>query len=153
MTLIAILFLIVIGGVLLVLEFLFLPGLIAGIVGLLMQIAGIWASYHFFGSGKGTWVLTGVVLFDLALLIYAFRGGMWRMITLETELKGRANTLDNSPVHVGDKGITISRLAPMGRAMINGHSIEVHSLQGFINEQVQVEVIKVEIGKIWVKSV
>jgi membrane-bound ClpP family serine protease len=153
MTLTAILFLIAIGGVLIVLEFLFLPGLIAGIIGLLMQIAGIWSSYQFYGTRTGNWTLLSVVCFDIAILVYAFRGGMWRKITLKTSLKGKTNELKDNAVTVGDNGTTISRLAPAGKATLNGHILEVHSLHGFIDQQSQIVIVKIDAGKIWVKKV
>jgi membrane-bound ClpP family serine protease len=147
-----IIFLIVLGGFLLVLEFLFLPGLVAGIIGFLLQVAGVWTSFHYFGNATGIAVMGGTAALDGLMFWLLFKTGVWKRLSLQTELKGRMNTLDETPVAVGDKGITASRLAPAGKAGINSHFVEVHSFSGqFIDVQVNVEVVKVEHGKIWVR--
>jgi membrane-bound ClpP family serine protease len=147
-----IIFLIVLGGFLLVLEFLFLPGLVAGIIGFLLQVAGVWTSFHYFGNGNGLAVMGATVVLDGVMFWLLFKTGVWKRLSLQTELKGRMNTLDETPVAVGDTGITSSRLAPAGKANINGHFVEVHSFSGqFIDVQVSVEVVKVEHGKISVR--
>lgn len=152
MILATIIFLIVLGGFLLVLEFLFLPGLVAGIIGFLLQVAGVWASFHYFGSSNGLIVLVVTAVLDGLMFWLLFKSGVWKRLSLQTELHGRMNTLDETPVAVGDKGITSSRLAPAGKASINGHFVEVHSFSGqFIDVQVKVVVVKVEHGKISVR--
>ncbi|MCU0433413.1 MAG: hypothetical protein MUC87_08175 [Bacteroidia bacterium] len=149
----AIVFLIVLGGFLLVLEFLFLPGLIAGIIGFLLQVAGVWTSFHYYGNSTGLAVMGGTIVLDGLMFWLLFKTGVWKRLTLQTELKGRMNTLDETPVAVGDKGTTASRLAPAGKASINGHFVEVHSFTGqFIDVQKNVVVVKVEHGKISVRE-
>lgn len=109
MILATIIFLIVLGGFLLVLEFLFLPGLVAGIIGFLLQVAGVWASFHYFGSSNGLIVLVVTAVLDGLMFWLLFKSGVWKRLSLQTELHGRMNTLDETPVAVGDKGITSSR--------------------------------------------
>ncbi len=146
-------FMIVLGGILLVLEFFFLPGLIAGIIGFVLQVAGVWTSFTYLGNSGGVPTLIGTLLLDAFLFWLVFKSGMWKRISLNTELSGRVNTLDDTPVKVGDTGITISRLAPAGKANINGHLVEVHSANGqFLDEQKPIVVAGVNRGKITVNA-
>jgi membrane-bound ClpP family serine protease len=54
-------------------------------------------------------------------------------------------------VSVGDAGKTITRLAPMGQAVIEGESIEVKALEGMIDSNVEVVVVMIDDNKIYVK--
>ena len=47
--------------------------------------------------------------------------------------------------------MTISRLAPSGKAIFNGETVEVASEHGLIDENREVVVVKVEGNKIFVK--
>ncbi|MCC8142562.1 MAG: NfeD family protein [Tannerellaceae bacterium] len=44
----------------------------------------------------------------------------------------------------GDEGITLSRLAPIGKATINGIVVEAKSEEGFIDEEVPLVVVHVD---------
>src|SRR5439155_8630514 len=62
---------IVAGAVLLLLETI-LPGLIAGILGMLCLIAGMTAGFVVFGARTGVWIVLGVVACSLIVVgIYA----------------------------------------------------------------------------------
>lgn len=151
MTVFAILFLIVLGGILLVLEFLFLPGLVAGVIGFLLQVAGVWTAFGYWGNSGGFPTLLGTLVLDGLLFWLVFKSGLWKRISLDTELNGKVNTLDETPVAAGDRGVTVSRLAPAGKASINGHFVEVHSATGqFIDVGKDIVVAHVHHGKITV---
>jgi membrane-bound ClpP family serine protease len=44
----------------------------------------------------------------------------------------------------GDEGLTLSRLAPIGKARINGITVEAKSMDELIDENTPVEVIRVD---------
>jgi membrane-bound ClpP family serine protease len=62
------------------------------------------------------------------------------------------NTLDDilSP---GDRGKSISRLAPMGKALINNEYYEVSTNGEFVDENQPIEVIKIEGSRVLVKKI
>ena len=56
-------------------------------------------------------------------------------------------------IKVGDRGITRTRLALIGEACINGENVEVKSETGFINEGVEVVVVRISGGTLFVEKV
>ena len=70
---------------------------------------------------------------------------------LSSEVSSRVNVIEEGKVKPGDEGKTISRLAPVGKAIINGDYYEVHSLGEYIEPQTTIVVIRVEFSKIIVK--
>jgi membrane-bound ClpP family serine protease len=71
---------------------------------------------------------------------------------LKTDLDGKTNVIEADSVKVGDEGIAISRLVPMGKALINNQYFEVSSSGDFIDEQSKVVVTKIEFNKIYIKK-
>lgn len=74
------------------------------------------------------------------------------MFSLETKLQGKVNTFEHAELNVGDTGKTVSRLAPSGKALINGHYVEVHTQGEFINENTDIIINKRTIDKIFVTT-
>ncbi|MCF6242962.1 MAG: hypothetical protein L3J74_16665 [Bacteroidales bacterium] len=152
MALSAIIALIILGIVLILLEFFVVPGItIAGVGGLLMLIGGVFMAYSKYGTPGGHYVLAGTV-FALILVLYgAFKSKTWEKIALNTEINSQAKEDLSQKITLGDKGKSISRLAPRGTVSINGLFVEAESINGLIDENEDVEVIKVKGNKIIVK--
>ena len=53
----------------------------------------------------------------------------------------------------GDRGKTVSSLKPVGKAIFDEHEIEVRSNGGFVEENVEIEVLRIEGQKVFVKPV
>ena len=70
---------------------------------------------------------------------------------LKANIDSRNEPFDNDKIHAGDTGKTITRLAPVGKAMVNDIICEAKSTGGFINENTEIEVIKVLNTQIIVK--
>jgi len=63
---------------------------------------------------------------------------------LETNIDGKMKNVEEDTIHVGDEGITIGRLAPSGKAKINGISLEVRTTGTFVDPQTKIKVLKIE---------
>ncbi len=145
---------ILVGLLLLILEALVIPGTgIAGIIGFGMLIAGIWIAYSDLGTQTGTIVLVLTVLINILAVWLAMRYKTWKRLMLKEEIDGKVNGLDKTKIKVGDRGITVSRCAPIGKAEINGIFVEVDARTGFIDQENPIEVIKIEGNKIFVKPI
>jgi membrane-bound ClpP family serine protease len=145
-------FLILIGVALLVIEFVIIPGItIAGISGFLLVVGGLFLSYKTYGAQTGNYTLLGTVLLIGVTLYYSLRSGTWNKISLHSEIDSKVNVLNNDVIHVGDTGKAISRLAPMGKVMINGQIYEAKSVGYYIEEATEIEVIKINESNITVK--
>ncbi len=151
MTLTSIILLILLGLFLLMLEILFVPGMILGFVSVILMIVGIFFSYKNYGSSTGTIVLIGTALATVAAVYWAFRSNVWKKLGVQSAIDGKANVLEKDAVKPGDAGKTISRLNPIGKASINNLQVEVQTRDGFIDEDKDIEVVKVFQNKIFVK--
>lgn len=152
---IAVILLILIGVILLLLEFLVIPGTsIAAIGGILFMGAGVYMSYETFGTVAGNWVLTGSLTFFLISFIWAIRSGTWKKFGLKANIDGVVRQTEAvDEVKKGDEGETVSRLNPMGRVKINNKYYEAQSYEGYIDEHTPVSVLKVDFNKIIVKKI
>ncbi len=153
MSLTVIIVLIVVGLLFLLLEILVVPGAtVVGITGFILMAIGIWQSYAVYGTPEGHYALTATIFFTVIALSFALRSKTWKKAMLHTNLTGNVNDQDKDKVHVGDTGKTISRLVPIGKALINDNYYEVRSTGEFIDQGTDIIVTKVERNRIFVKS-
>lgn len=131
------------GIVLLTLEVVALPGGIAGIFGVCMIAFGVWQTYAMFGNTTGTIVLLCSIALCALTLVLFMRKRTWQRFSLNEEVDSKVNQLEPS-VKVGATGVTISRLAPTGKALIDGQQMEVHAVNKFIDPDHKIEVVGIE---------
>lgn len=145
--------LIIIGLLLLFAEILLIPGVgVAGILGLLSLGGSCFYAFNQMGSTAGAIVTAVNVLLVVVLSIYVLRAKTWKRLTLDTNINSKAVPSDLD-VEVGDRGVTITRLAPTGSARFSGLIVEVKALEGLLDPGVDVEVVLIEEGKIYVRPV
>ena len=65
-------------------------------------------------------------------------------MVLNTVITGVANEINPEKVKVGDIGVTIGRLAPMGKIKVNDEVVEVRSTGTFVNPGEKVRIIHIE---------
>ena len=144
MSILVILFLIFLGIVLLLIEFTILPGIsIAGIGGVLLFVYSIYLAFTEFGPLAGFLTLGFVVIVAPILVVLAFKGKSGRKMVLSTIITGVANQVDEK-IKVGDIGVTIGRLAPMGKIRVNDEVVEVKSTGAFVDPGEKVRIIEIE---------
>ncbi len=146
--------LILIGIALLMLEVLVIPGAgFAGVVGFAMMVAGVWMAYARIGIVEGNIVMISTLVLNVAGVIYFVRSKTWKKAMLKTEISGKVNEINSDNINVGDKGVTVSRIAPMGKALINGDFVEVGSMSEFIDQDTEIEIIRIQGNKIYIKQI
>lgn len=146
--------LILFGIGLLIIEVIFIPGTtIVGIAGFICSGFGVYLGYDYFGSTTGTTILIVSSGFLLVVMIYAFKSRAWERFSLKDENTGRFNDDFKVTLSVGDQGQTISSLKPSGKALFNEKELEVRSNGGFINENQQIKIIRIEPNKIIVEPI
>lgn len=151
MTLTSILLLILLGIFLLMMEILFVPGFVLGIVSVILMIVGIIFSYKDYGNNVGNLVLAGTAIITIASVYLAFKSNVWKKLGVQSAIDGKANMREDGAIKTGDSGKTISRLNPMGKAFINNIQVEVQATDEFIDQDKDIIVIKVQQNKIFVK--
>lgn len=145
--------LILVGLVLIFAEILLIPGVgVAGILGLLSMGGSCFYAFNQIGETAGYIVTAVNVVLIVALTVYVLRAKTWKRLSLETNIDAKA--VEGVPaVSVGDRGRTVTRLAPMGTVRFDDEAVEVKALEGMIDPAVDVEVVLVEDGKIYVRPV
>ena len=133
----------VLGIILLALEVVALPGGIAGAFGVILIGFGVWQTYALFGNTTGTIVLLCAIALCTLMMVLFLRKRTWQRFSLNEEVTSRVNEIENA-VKAGSRGTTISRLAPTGKALIDGEQMEVHAVNKFIDPDRPIEVVAVE---------
>lgn len=144
--------LILIGIIFLLLEILVVPGTtVVGLIGAGMLIGAVVTAFSTFGVTAGVLTLIGSLVISVLAIILALKSNTWRKAMLSTEIDGRVNVVEPDKILVGDEGVAITRLNPMGKAMIKDEFYEVTSKDNLIAENTTIVVVKVEGNKIIVK--
>lgn len=145
--------LILVGLVLIFAEILLIPGVgIAGILGLLSMGGSCFYAFSQLGPVTGAIVTAVNALLITALTVWVLRAKTWKRFTLNTNIDSKAVSSDGV-LSVGERGKTVTRLAPMGMVRFDDDSVEVKALEGMIDPGVDVEIVMIEDNKVYVRPV
>ncbi|MCQ2171106.1 MAG: NfeD family protein [Bacteroidales bacterium] len=149
-----ILSLILLGVILMLIELLLIPGVgVAGILSLASMGAACWYAFSFCSTVAGIVTTCISVALLIAMLIIVLREKTWKKFELGTEIKSKVNA-ESESLKVGDRGRTVTRLAPMGTALFADLSVEVKSSDNsMVSPGTTVEVVRIEDNKVIVKQV
>ena len=154
MTILAIVLLIIIGIVLLLIEFAVIPGVtIAGVGGFVLLAASVYIAFSQLGNVAGFITLAVVLIVSPILFYYFFKSRAGKKMILQSEIKGKIENFNPDSLKVGDTGITIGRLAPMGKIKVNGEVVEAQSTGAFIDHQTKIRIIKIKSNQIIVEPI
>ncbi len=152
MSLLAIVLIIIAGICLLLIEFLIIPGVsVFGIGGFVCLIGGVVAAYLNYGYTAGHITLASTLFASVLTILLTFRRKTWKKVGLSTSIESKIVAFDPDQIKTGDYGRAITRLAPMGKVIINDIICEAKSISGFIHENTEIEVVKVSQNQIIVK--
>lgn len=144
----AIVSLILLGILLLMLEFFVITGtVVPGLIGIALMLGGVYLSYMNFGAEIGHFTLLATLLFIFITVYKLLKSNTWKKVTLSSSIESKVNEISNT-IQVGDTGIAISRLAPMGKVMIKQILVEARAENEFINPKEIVLVIGLESNKV-----
>jgi membrane-bound serine protease (ClpP class) len=145
--------LLIAGAVLLLAETV-LPGMIAGILGVLCLVAGVVAGYQEFGVATGNWVLLGTLAglaVGFMLWLKYFPESRFARIYTSHGTVGDIGT--ERPELVGQSGVAHTALRPSGVAVIGGQRVDVVTEGALIERGANVKVIVVEGARVVVRQV
>jgi len=117
----------------------------------LLILLGIVIAYHAKGVHIGNLFLGGTFLLSVITIVVAFRTKTWKRLGLVGEINGKITPFEEEKIKVGDTGKTITRLNPIGKVQVNDIICEAKSTGSFIEENKEIEVIKVLKTQIVVK--
>lgn len=144
--------LLLVGAVLLLAETV-LPGMIAGILGMLSLMAGVLAGYQEFGPTVGSWILLGTLaalLLGFVLWLKYFPESRFARIYTSHSTVGELGT--ERPELVGQSGVAHTALRPSGVAVIGGQRVDVVTEGALIERGATVRVIAVEGARVVVRQ-
>ncbi len=146
--------LILIGIVLLVAELVLLPGIsVAGIGALLAFIGAIFLGYMQYGFWIGSAVVTATVLLSVAAVVISLRANTWKRLSLDTTIDSTSTpTPEEHDIRIGQQGVTLTRLAPMGKATFGEVTVEAKAMDSFIDPRQPVEAIAFDNTVVIVKT-
>lgn len=151
-----IIFLIFLGLLLFIIEFVLIPGVtIAGIGGAVCLITGIVFAFITFGTTTGLIVLGVTLAVMIVATYFMLKAETWKKFMLKTTLNNKVDTVgsDEGKVKPGDKGVTVTRLAPGGKVLVNGEYFEAKSVDILIDPKQEIEVIRIDDNKVIVKPI
>ena len=149
-----VIFLVLLGLFFLVAELVFLPGAALGVILSLASYAA--ATYFAFvriGMVGGFITLGIILLLSLIATIISLRAKTWQRFALKNKVEGQSMQTPAEEVRIGDCGVTISRLSPMGKVLIGSKEYEAKSAEAYIDQRTEVTVTGFENFTIIVKSI
>ena len=145
--------LVTIGLVLLLVEILFVPGTtLVGIIGFIVLGIGVGLSFKYFGSDTG-WLTLGTTAVAAGLTLYvSFRSNLWSRFALKSSIDSKVNE-DPTGINIGDEGVTLSALRPIGKAEISKRTFEVKTLGSYVDAGKRVRIIQISTNQIFVEPI
>jgi membrane-bound ClpP family serine protease len=151
-----VIFLILLGLLLFVIEVLLIPGItIAGVGGAVCMIAGIVIAFISLGTLTGMIVLLSTAILMVVTIVVMLKANTWKKLMLTKTIDGKVDLInkEEGKVKPGDTGITVTRLAPGGKVMVNGEYYEAKSIDMLIDPRTDIEVVKIDDNKLIVKPI
>jgi membrane-bound ClpP family serine protease len=151
-----IIFLIFVGLLLFIIEFMLIPGVtIAGVGGAICLVTGIVFAFVSFGTTTGLLVLGITAALMVVLTVLMLKANTWNKFMLKTTIDGKVDTVgaEEGKVKAGDRGTTVTRLAPGGKVLVNGEYFEAKSVDILIDPRQEIEVIRIDDNKLIVKPI
>lgn len=146
--------LILFGLGLIIVELIFIPGTtVVGILGFIFSTVGVYQAFDKFGNSIGWYVLAATAVISIITIIFSFRTNAWEKLALNRNLEGRLYENRSEGLQVGDVGVALSSLKPIGNGLFEDKEYEVSTLGEYADTQVKIEIIKIESNKIFVKPI
>lgn len=146
--------LLLIGLALIIVELVFIPGTtVVGLLGLVFTVVGVVISYNHFGSETGLYILVTTLAITLLTLFYSFRSGAWSRFSLKKSIDSKVNEGLVASLNVGDEGVTVSTLRPIGKAEFGHKIFEVRTLGGYVEPRQKVKIIEIQSHQITVEPI
>jgi membrane-bound ClpP family serine protease len=144
--------LLVAGAALLFAE-IFLPGMIAGVVGFGCLVAGVVMAFVEFNPRTGTFILLGVIfglVGGFALWIKYFPESRYAGLFVSKRVVGNIDA--EKPELLHQTGTAYTNLRPSGTALINGRRVDVVTEGGMIERGTPIQVVALEGMRVVVRA-
>lgn len=149
-----IILLVLLGVFFLVAELVFLPGVTLGVLlALLSYGAAAYMAFVRYGIVCGAITIGVILILSLVATIISLRAKTWQRFALKDKVEGQSMDSPEVELKVGQKGVALSRLSPMGKVEIEGKIYEAKSVDAYVDQRSEVEVVGFENFTVRVKRV
>lgn len=139
---------------LLVVEVALIPGFgFAGVLGVLMLVASVFYAFFALGYVAGWVAVVTAVIVCVSLFLWALYGKSLDRLALKKRIDSSVKAGDVKKLKVGDRGVAKTRLALIGEAYFGGEIFEVKSELGFIDENEEIEIVRISGDAVFVEKV
>lgn len=139
---------------LLVVEVALIPGFgFAGVLGVLMLVASVLYAFFALGYVAGWVAVVTAVIVCVSLFLWALYGKSLDRLALKKRIDSSVKAGDVKKLKVGDRGVAKTRLALIGEAYFGGEIVEVKSELGFIDENEEIEIVRISGDAVFVEKV
>jgi membrane-bound ClpP family serine protease len=140
--------------VLLVVEVVFIPGFgFTGFAGLVAMAGSIFYAFAQIGNAAGWITILVMGMVCISLFLWALYGNSLDKVALNKNIDSTVRDNDVSTLRVGQRGVAKTRLALIGEALFDGRIFEVKSESGFIDEDDEIEIIRISGDTLFVAKV
>jgi len=142
------------GIIFLLIELFLLPGIsIAGLGAILSFCVGIWYAFSYLGVTAGFISIVGSAIAAGIAIAFFMKSKTLEKVSLHAKVEGKNNPMEGIDLKVGDVGIAVSRLAPIGKVKINGKTFEAKVISDMIDQTSEVEVVEISTSGIIVQKI
>ncbi len=154
MTILVIILLILLGVVMLLLEFAVIPGFtVFGIGGIALLVYSVYLAFARYGSWAG--IISVIFIITLVPIVFLkfLKSKTGKKMQLGSTITGKVNLLEKEKFHIGDRGKAVTRLAVFGKVKFNDIVVEGKSTGDFIEVGADIEIVSVTDNQIIVKQI
>jgi membrane-bound ClpP family serine protease len=112
----------------------------------------VYAYYNLGAAGGHITLSCSLILYGI-FFYWIFRAKSLRRIALNTSIDAKLTSTRDMGLSAGDQGLTLSRLAPIGKARFGNSTVEAKAMENFIDEQTPVVIVQVEGYHVIVESI
>lgn len=146
--------LILLGVLFLVAELVLLPGVSLGaLFALVCYGSAIYTAFADYGPFAGGVVVLVILVLSFVATVFSLRSKTWQRFSLNRRIESTSMESPSSRLKAGDRGVAVSRLAPMGKVEIGGRIYEAKSTDVYVDQRSAVEVVGFENFNVVVRKV
>ena len=151
---IVIVLLVLLGVLFLVAELVLLSGTTVGtLLSLVCYGVASYMAFAQYGYTAGFVTLGVIAVLSLIATVVSLRAKTWQRLSLSQKLESSSMEQPGQFLQIGDKGVTVGRLSPMGKVEIGGKIYEAKSLDAYIDPKCEVEVAGFENFNVLVRKI
>lgn len=145
--------LIIVGILLITAEIILIPGIfVTGVLGLASLVGSCYFAFTEYGQLGGIITIAVNIILVVLFVILALRSNTWKKLSLDTKIDSKVDFRpEEKGLSIGQSGITITQLNPMGKARINNIFVEVTSQGEIVGPNTEIEIVLIEDNRVYVK--